>query len=151
MRNLSRLKVQKVSYEANAERGQEWVEVYCDYGYLIDGVFMAYPNPATGESLLYFKFENGCCPEQPGKMLGKCSVCNKWFFQVSGPCDVPDCTGVIEPFPSYNRFRNKIDASTERDVFAATEAFLINTPVGEGTRFPDPNDIDNVRALVDGT
>ena len=151
VRNLSRLKVQAVHYEANAERGQEWVEVFCDYGFMDGGIFYAYPVPATGVSLLFFKFENGCHPESPGMMLGMCSECNKWFFVTSGPCDVPDCTGVIEPFPSYNRFRNKIDASTERDVFAATDAFLINTPAGQGVRFPNPDDITDVRPLVDGT
>lgn len=151
VRNLTRLKVQKVSYEANQERGQEWVEVYCDLGFMDDGTFFAYPNPSNMSSLVFFKFENGMHPERPGMMLGRCSVCNKWFFANSGDCDESGCTGVIEPFPSYNRFRNKIDASTERDVFVATEAFLLNTPAGEGQNFPNPDDISDVRPLIDGT
>lgn len=143
--------MQAVKYESNEGRGQEWVEVWLDYGFMDGGIFYAYPNPATGESLLYFKFENGMHPERPGTMLGRCSECNKWFLQVRGDCDEPGCTGVIEPFPSYNRFRNKIDASAERDVFQATEAFLTNTPGGEGQQFPDPDNLTDVRPLVAGT
>lgn len=150
VRNLSRLKVQKVAYEANQERGQEWVEVYCDLGFMDDGTFLAYPDPATMESLVYFKFENGMHPQRPGMMLGRCAECNKWFAAISGDCDEPRCTGVIEPFPSYTRFRNKIDASAERDVFKATENFLLNDPAGEGTRFPDPDTLTTPRPLVDG-
>jgi hypothetical protein len=145
------LKVQAVHYEANTERGQEWVEVYCDYGFMDDGIFLSYPVPGTDSSVKYFKFENGMHPEVPGMMLGRCAECNEWHFAVSGPCTVPGCTGVIEPFPSYNRFRNKIDASTERDVFTATEAFLVDKDGTEGLRFPNPDDISDVRALVDGT
>jgi hypothetical protein len=151
VRNLNRLKVQAVHYESNESRGQEWVEVFCEYGFMDDRVFYDYPVPRTGTSLKYFKFENGIHPERPGMMLGRCSECSKWFFLNSGPCDVRDCTGTIEPFPSYNRFRNKIDASVERDVFLAAEKFLTNTPGTEGQTFPDPDDINNVRPLVDGT
>jgi hypothetical protein len=151
VKNLTRLKVQSVQYEANQERGQEYVEVYCDYGFMDDGTFYAYPVPGIMTSVKYFKFENGMHPEVPGMMLGKCSECNKWFFLNSGPCDEPGCAGVIEPFPSYNRFRNKIDASTERDVFTATEAFLVHKDGSEGMQFPNPEDIDDVRPLVDGT
>lgn len=151
VRNLNRLKVQAVHYEANESRGQEWVEVYCEYGFLDDGTFYDYPVPGTGTSLLYFKFENGVHPERPGMMLGRCSECNKWFFLNSGPCDEDGCAGRIEPFPCYSRFRNKIDASVERDVFLATEKFLTNSPGTEGIQFPDPDDINNVRPLVDGT
>jgi len=151
VKNLSRLKVQAVHYEANETKGQEWVEVFCEYGFMDGGVFYAYPVPATGEALKYFKFENGLHPERPSMMLGRCSECDKWFFAVSGPCDEPGCTGVIEPFSSYTRFRNKIDASAERDVFNATDNFLINDPAGEGQRFPNPDDINDVRPLVDGT
>lgn len=151
VKNLSRLKVQAVHYEANAERGQEWVEVFCEYGFMDGGIFYAYPLPGTMETLLYFKFENGMHPERPGTMLGRCNVCNTWYNVVSGPCTEPGCTGTIEPFDSYNRFRNKIDASTERDVFKATDNFLTNDPAGEGQRFPNPDDLTDVRALVDGT
>jgi hypothetical protein len=151
VKNLTRLKVQSVQYEANQERGQEWVEVYCDYGFMDEGTFYAYPVPGILSSLKYFKFENGMHPERPGMMLGRCSECNKWFFATSGDCDEPGCTGVVEPFPCYNRFRNKIDASAERDVFTATEAFLTNEPTTEGIAFPNPDDITDVRPLVDGT
>jgi hypothetical protein len=151
VKNLTRLKVQAVHYEANAERGQEWVEVYCEYGFLDEGTFYAYPKPSDMSSILYFKFENGMHPERPGTMLGRCDTCNDWHFSNSGPCDDPGCAGTVEPFASYNRFRNKIDASTERDVFTATEAFLTNIPAGEGQNFPNPDDINDVRALVDGT
>lgn len=148
---MTRLKVQAVKYEANEQRGQEWVEVWCDLGFMDDGIFYAYPDPVTGESLVYFKFENGMHPERAGMMLGRCDTCNAWYFAVSGACTVRDCTGTIQPFSSYNRFRNKIDASTERDIFTATEAFLTNTPTGEGQRFPNPDDINDERPLVDGT
>ena len=84
-------------------------------------------------------------------MLGRCDECNKWYFANSGPCTESGCRGVVEPFPSYNRFRNKIDASTDRDVFAAAENFLLNNPAGQGVRFPDPDDIDTMKTLVDGT
>lgn len=150
VRNLSRLKVQAVHYEANEDRGQEWIEVFCDLGFLDDGTFYAYPNPATGESLVYFKFENGNHPERPGMALGRCDTCNDWHFKTSGPCEDPGCGGTVEAFPSYNRFRNKIDASAERDVFKAAEAFLTNTPGTEGIAFPNPDDRFDVRALVDG-
>lgn len=151
VKNLTRLKVQSVQYEANEERGQEWVEVYCDYGFLDDGTFHAYPVPGLFTSLKYLKFENGMHPERPGMMLGRCDTCNDWHFATSGDCEDPACGGTVEPFASYNRFRNKIDASTERDVFAATEAFLTNDPAGEGQNFPNPDDITDVRPLVDGT
>jgi len=151
VRNLSRVKVQNVSYEANEERGQEWAEVWCDYGYMEDGSFLSYPHPVTKTSVLYFKFENGMHPERAGMMLGRCDTCNAWYFAVSGPCTEPGCSGTIEPFPSYNRFRNKIDASTERDVFTATEAFLVHKDGTEGLRFPNPDDISDVRPLVGGT
>lgn len=143
--------MQAVKYEANEERGQEWVEVWADLGFMLDGTFYAYPDPVTMESLVYFKFENGYHPERAGMMLGRCDTCNAWYFLVSGPCTQPACTGSIQPFPSYNRFRNKIDASLERDVFAATESFLVNKNGTEGIGFPNPDNIEDVRPLVGGT
>jgi len=151
VKNLTRIKVQAVHYEANAERGQEWVEVYAETGFMDTGIFYAYPNPATGKSVVYFKFENGCHPERPGMMLGRCEVCMKWAPAVSGTCDEPGCGGAIAAFPSYSRFRNRIDASVERDVFLATEAFLVNKDGTEGQPFPNPDDFEDVRPLVDGT
>lgn len=151
VRNLTRLKVQNVSFEGNTERGQEWAEVYCDFGFMDDGIFYAYPRPVNMSSVLMFKFENGMHPESPGMMLGRCDTCNDWHFKNSGPCDDPTCEGTVEPFMSYNRFRNKIDASVERDVFKQTENFLVNLNGSEGQRFPNPEDISDVRALVDGS
>jgi len=150
VKNLTRIKCQHVRFEANEERGQEWVEVYCEFGFLDDGTFYAYPLPGTLESVRYFKFENGMHPERPGTALGRCSVCNRWHFAKAGPCEEQGCSGIVEPFPSYNRFRNKVNASAERDVFKATEAFLVDKDGTEGQRFPDPYDIGNVRPLIDG-
>lgn len=149
--NLSRVKVQAVHYEANEERGQEWVEVFCEYGFMDDGTFVSYPHPATKESLLFFKFENGMHPERPGLALGRCDTCNDWHFAISGPCEDPGCGGTVAAFPSYNRFRNKIDASLERDIFHAAEAFLTHKDGTEGVRFPNPDDRFDIRVLVDGT
>lgn len=127
------------------------MEVWADLGFLDDGTFYAYPDPVTQTSVRYWKFENGFHPERAGMGLGRCDTCNNWHFKNSGPCEEPGCGGTVEPFPSYNRFRNKIDASTERDVFLATEAFLLNIGGSEGQNFPNPDDILDVRPLVDGS
>lgn len=151
MKNITRLKVQAVKYEANEERGQQWAEIWCDYGFLDGGTFYAYPIPSTMESLLYFKFENGMHPASPGTMLGRCDTCRVWRLRISGPCDVPECPGTIEPYASYNRFRNLIDANPERDMFPAVEQFLCNDPSDYAQRFPLLTDMEAVEALVDGT
>jgi hypothetical protein len=152
VRNLTRLKVQAVQYEQNEEKGKVWVDVYCEYGFMDNGNFISYPVPGKGTSVLHFRFENGCHPASPGTMLGRCNTCNLWQAKVSGPCNDVNCKGAVSPFPSYNRFRNKIDASTERDIFKATEAFLINTD-GAGIDFPALDDIGKdakEKPLVEG-
>jgi len=153
VKDLTHLKIQAVKYEDNSERGQNWAEVWCDLGYMAGEpeTFVAYPSPATKTSEVYFKFENGAHPAVPGKMLGQCDTCNRWHFKTSGPCENPPCPGIVAPFPSYTRFRDKIDSSTTRDVFAVCDAFLTGDSGGNGQEFPSADDISVVGPLVAGT
>lgn len=150
LKSISNLEVRAVHFEQNLEAGQQWVDVYGDYGFLKDETFFSFPVPGTGSSILHFRFENGMHPAKPGKMLGRCAKCGQWFFAVSGVCSEVGCTGTIAPYPAYDDFRAKIESSTERDIFKATEEFLTNAG-GKGLQFPNTLDIKVIGALVKGS
>jgi hypothetical protein len=146
LRELSQVKIQAIHYESNPERGQEWVDVYCEYGAVDDGgVFRSMPLPGTGSALLHFRFEDGMHPAVPGRMLGQCDACGAWHSRNSGECGERGCRGEVAAFRSLAAFRGATDPRRMGDMFAVTEDFLA------GTEFPDASDAGTVRPLVDAS
>lgn len=143
VKEVTGLEVRSVQFEANTERGQHWVDVYCDYGFTDRGLFRAYPVPGmNGSSVLHLRFENGRHPAEPGKMLGKCQSCETWVFAVSGTCA---CSGIIAPHTAYDDFMAELGKATASEILIATERYLV------AMDFPSINDEKIVEPIILGS
>jgi hypothetical protein len=145
VREVTGLEVRSVQFEANAERGQKWVDVWCDYGFEEGPVFRAYPIPGCTSPTLHLRFENGVHPLRPGKMLGRCGKCGAWAFATSGACSDPKCDGTVGPYAAHDELMAALRGATGDSVLAAVERHLTNAT------FPSVNDTKATGPLIKGS
>lgn len=99
---IDAFKVANHEVEDNVER---WLNMWVIYGNIVDGVFVEYHDPATGQPIppTQVKLEDGHHPLVPDSALTKCPSCGKWF-QLETNCDEADCDGAeLLPYDGFSR------------------------------------------------
>jgi hypothetical protein len=145
VREVTGLEVRSVQFEANAERGQKWVDVWCDYGFREGSVFRAYPVPGSTSPTLHLRFENGMHPARPGQMLGRCGKCGSWAFTAGGACPDSKCDGTVAPYAAHDGLMTALRGATADGILAAVERHLT------AATFPSADDAKATGPIIRGS